>query len=547
MFILLPVLFTLSRALLENNEDGIDYRDERSVHPDCHKNVTECKLEVIVNFEQAGAEYAIQFDCSKDPVIDHPSMNVFKNVQSYKLLGGEVTCNEFGLRYLNFPINVEQLELEDFCLEDVKPNVFADFSNLKKLTLKDSIIYKTSSLYFEGLDRLNQLAIINMSFPRTNTVGSNHPFDSNTEFDVTKMFELENITVVDTIITSLTSIVDTFPQRLQFIHMDNVSSQKPVQIRLDGKMKSPFITSLVLRKSKIVEFELCDYALLCYLDLSNNELTETKLYLYLLPNLKVLDLSFNLIEEINGGHFTDCPNIMKLIIRNNKIQNIKNDVLENFKHLEYLDLSFNRLHRLQSFLKPMFASIQVDNNPWDCIWLSHLIYDQPELYSRLKYVKVHNSLGVRGLPCHIGMEEISLASVVKPPMHSTIAKHPVGLIQPHPTVSVKEPYNVPSKFKIILVTIASGVFVAQILLLLYNRHRRHHFQPFYRRLPKDTASSSIRDTITTRTTSFLYEKPIREDQETEPNNIYEEIREEEQTYDLLQFHRTDLEEDILEV
>ncbi|KAL1375133.1 hypothetical protein pipiens_020390, partial [Culex pipiens pipiens] len=231
------------------------------------------------------------------------------------------------------------------------------------------------------------------------------------------------------------------------------------------------------------------------------------------------------------------------------LERIDDDAFEShFEHLQEIILSGNQLHELLPELFVPSVDFIVDDNPWDCVWLLQLIQQHPQYFAQLKYHQIHYGLTVRGLPCMVHLAiSTSTSSTESLPLSTlpTILRHPV---QTYPTVTIVEPFNVPSKLKIILATVVTGLFVSHSILLVYNRYKRLHHEPFYRRLPKE--DQLARFTITTRTNSFLYEAPAPEVQETALlRHIYEELpeRRTEECYDHLQFHRLEVEEDVVDV
>ncbi|KAL9695793.1 hypothetical protein quinque_015078 [Culex quinquefasciatus] len=246
-------------------------------------------------------------------------------------------------------------------------------------------------------------------------------------------------------------------------------------------------------------------------------------------------------------HFPEQVEI--LVLADYCLARIDDDAFGNhFEHLQEVILSGNQLHELLPELFVPSIDLIVDDNPWDCVWLLQLIQQHPQYFAQLKYHQIHYGLTVRGLPCMVHLAISTSTSSTEPlPLSTlpTILRHPV---QTYPTVTIVEPFNVPSKLKIILATVVTGLFVSHSILLLYNRYKRLHHEPFYRRLPKE--DQLARFTITTRTNSFLYEAPAPEVQETALlRHIYEELpeRRTEECYDHLQFHRLEVEEDVVDV
>jgi len=106
----------------------------------------------------------------------------------------------------------------------------------------------------------------------------------------------------------------------------------------------PKLKSLVLRSHLIIDME--------GLDLKENELELLELYdnqiqalqdlHYVGPNLRVLDMSYNVIREMAPVSF--CPNLTELYLANNKIKSMEG--LSNLSKLRKIDLGANRIRSI---------------------------------------------------------------------------------------------------------------------------------------------------------------------------------------------------------
>ncbi|KAL1416137.1 hypothetical protein MTO96_006406 [Rhipicephalus appendiculatus] len=79
------------------------------------------------------------------------------------------------------------------------------------------------------------------------------------------------------------------------------------------------------------------------LNLAHNAIPQLTSDLKKLPQLRILDLSFNKITSIPAGVFTNSSNLENLFLSSNKISSIKNGSLENLTSLQTLQLNRNRL------------------------------------------------------------------------------------------------------------------------------------------------------------------------------------------------------------
>ncbi|XP_065077047.1 uncharacterized protein LOC135700457 [Ochlerotatus camptorhynchus] len=357
---------------------------------------------------------------------------------------------------------------------------------------------------------------------------------------------LRYFNVMNTFFTDLQTVFTHIPESLWSIKVEGVDSLNESQIIVNRSDVSQ-LRDIVLKRSKVQKLLICGLEYLVSLDLSLNELNESSSYICQLSVLKTLDLSHNKFNTLTESNVDACEKINQINLSYNHISYLNANVFSGFNHLINLNLTGNRLFKLQLIFNSVLIMIQVDLNPWDCLWLYQIAEREPEYFVRFKYTVKHDRLAVRGLPCNVKQISTEMAPT------STISYHPSGLIQPYPTRTITEPYYIPSKWKILFATVGTGVLMSHVIFMIYNNYKRHHFIPFYRRLPKERRLFNIRETITTRTDSFFYEQPIRHfEASTLHTNIYEEIPDRitnEPPYDRLQFHRFDMEdeEDVIDV
>ncbi|EDS32898.1 Pray For Elves [Culex quinquefasciatus] len=547
IIIFVSLVITATQAIRTNSSDPPGTWN-------CERNASRCKLEVIVNYGEPGLEFAVHFDCAAKPIFNQHSRNVFRNVKRYRLEGDEVNRDGLGLEYLHFPEQVEILVLADYCLARIDDDAFGKFASLESLTLKDSAVRRIETKSFRGLSNLKELEIDNVQIESIDTEGLSNLKNLTKllivnsgliSFKTTGLERLNNITIVDSAVSDVNELVRMLSASVEYFNAVNISSDKDAIVELCSSSNSFQLKTLQIERSNLESFSMCNYDLIQTLNLTSNGLTDAAVQLFSLPNVIVIDLSLNHLTQFTNTTLFDCPRLVKLNLKQNRLRFLH---LSHFERLQEVILSGNQLHQLlPELFVPSFGLI-VDDNPWDCVWLLQLIQQHPQYFAQLKYHQIHYGLTVRGLPCMVHLAISTSTSSTEPlPLSTlpTILRHPV---QTYPTVTIVEPFNVPSKLKIILATVVTGLFVSHSILLLYNRYKRLHHEPFYRRLPKE--DTLARFTITTRTNSFLYEAPAPEVQETALlRHIYEELpeRRTEECYDHLQFHRLEVEEDVVDV
>ncbi|KAK1349877.1 regulatory subunit of protein phosphatase 1 [Hamiltosporidium tvaerminnensis] len=125
--------------------------------------------------------------------------------------------------------------------------------------------------------------------------------------------------------------------------------------------KIPEISSkvrrVILNRNKIKEMEFLFHENIEDLDLNDNEIKNIN-GLENLPNLKILDLSFNLITQISNISLT---HLRELYLISNDIEKIEN--LENLPNLIKLDLACNSIKKLENLINlPLLEELYLGNN-----------------------------------------------------------------------------------------------------------------------------------------------------------------------------------------
>ncbi|KAI6178493.1 Leucine Rich repeat-containing domain protein [Aphelenchoides besseyi] len=109
---------------------------------------------------------------------------------------------------------------------------------------------------------------------------------------------------------------------------------------------------------------LRNFKLLKHLDLSSNSIdTLPDLQFMNLPELKEIRLSNNQIGNISSRSFVNVPALSHLYLRNNQLGAIDPSFLQNFKQLELIDVSRNRIQKIPTFKElSMLKSVNFDQN-----------------------------------------------------------------------------------------------------------------------------------------------------------------------------------------
>ena len=116
-----------------------------------------------------------------------------------------------------------------------------------------------------------------------------------------------------------------------------------------------------------------------YLSLSKNNITDiSDLFKVNLPNLNVLNLSNNKIDNIDCLQELNLPELRELFLNNNKIEKIYD--IKDFSNLEILNLSYNLISDINylkdSKFKKKIKELYLSNNPINDYNLLYLCYFQ---------------------------------------------------------------------------------------------------------------------------------------------------------------------------
>lgn len=108
------------------------------------------------------------------------------------------------------------------------------------------------------------------------------------------------------------------------------------------------------------------------LDLSRNELTGVPDVIASFKHIEILELSYNRITTISAGNFANLQEITTLKLKGNPIRSVDNLAFASLTRLRRVDL---RDAKLTSFsmpeVLPQLVEVKLDNNPIVCdCWLS---------------------------------------------------------------------------------------------------------------------------------------------------------------------------------
>ena len=111
---------------------------------------------------------------------------------------------------------------------------------------------------------------------------------------------------------------------------------------------------------------------LAELDLSRNKLIADAVDgpIFNLPQLKILNLSFNKLSKLNNKLLTSLGSLRRLDVSHNGITEMEEDILQSVQYLDYLNISFNNLREFHpktfSGLAKLFELVKGRSNMTSC-------------------------------------------------------------------------------------------------------------------------------------------------------------------------------------
>ncbi|KRT84096.1 hypothetical protein AMK59_524, partial [Oryctes borbonicus] len=192
---------------------------------------------------------------------------------------------------------------------EIEPDGFAGLTNLLHLKIIDNGLYKLENRVFYGLGKLQRLDLTNCSI------------ESVQDATFEGLRSLESLDLANNEIKSIT------PKTFK-----DLSS----------------LASLILYDNKIEKLELDSFSSLVNLndlDLSNNQLKRVDARVFnKIPQLTYLYLSFNQIEVITGN--LQCPMLKFLYVKQNKLKEVREKLLDSSSNLIDIDLSYNNIDKI---------------------------------------------------------------------------------------------------------------------------------------------------------------------------------------------------------
>uniref|UniRef100_A0A8C6U8H2 TIR domain-containing protein n=1 Tax=Neogobius melanostomus TaxID=47308 RepID=A0A8C6U8H2_9GOBI len=272
-------------------------------------------------------------------------------LKSLDLSGNPLTSIES--EQFPFPFNITTLHLASV-YNDLQWNI-SDKAFLKSLMTLDlgfnSFSVKTCQLIFQSLDSLEKL-VLNYVYPLDRglldmacgiqTLQSLDVYNSENHFINDSLFKLcSNLTELDLSLNHLTDVAPSSLQMLTRLSRLNFSINGLTEVPLTIRNMSS-LTSLSFKSNSISKLRCLDFSglhLLKILDLSYNNIRELNSCVFQdLQNLQELNIRKNLILKFDDSFGTTLPNLLFLDAADNNIKKLQKGVFRNMTHLTDLDL-----------------------------------------------------------------------------------------------------------------------------------------------------------------------------------------------------------------
>lgn len=247
-------------------------------------------------------------------------------------------------------VNTQMLTVVDFShnkISKINKYAFAEAQSLSRIVLSYNDITELDKRLFKDLRFLDQIFLDN------NRIKVIPPelFSCNAV--------LQNIVLSNNRISTFSSNYLTGLKYLEILHLAGNFLTEFDPTFLETKLYSlnlsnNNLTSLIIRKMISIEaannsitsvISLDDSSILTTLIIANNSLSSITNITSQFTNLEVLDLSFNRVSKLNITTFSKLTKLIKLDLEKTDISNIDFGTFANQRNLVFLDLSYNNLNR----------------------------------------------------------------------------------------------------------------------------------------------------------------------------------------------------------
>lgn len=389
---------------------------------------------IIGNFTRTtiGLSFPVNIDCTNGHIrtkgneLQRPHLNSyfnehFRHVESVTLNGcgmnkvhrtqDSADENGLGVDYIPDPMSVRHLSLEMFRVRgDLNRGTFSELKNTKTVVLTNNKIDGLNDGSFEGLNHVEELII------HENNIQSMHaatfrPCDESLKRLVIheshlKIGELEplkklselSITTKVMNWTTLTIGIDS----LNAADISNVNQVVYSNFSVPRTFKN--LTKLEVKFCGLKEFPIDLYPRLLHFNVSHNALKNVSLKEMQMLGLHTLDICHNKFVSIDISFLSSLWDLEYFYATHNQIVAINPKAFQKNYNLKLIDLSFNRLKRLQIdqalFLRARNVKFNIDHNIFDCAWINEYYGMDPRIFAtKFIYNKDFSDINIQGLRC----------------------------------------------------------------------------------------------------------------------------------------------------
>lgn len=417
-------------------------------------------------------------------------------------------------------IQLKVLAIEFNYIQSLAASCFGGLESLLELRLISNNLKWMSAQVLTALPKLNILNIVD-----SNLLMANRQFadDENVEHVSMEIYHIEM------------DLVEHLLHHVRNLSISLTSSNNEMDYcelsRLNGYEKAWIVENLKLENHRC-GFVMENVNALRSLELKrvilNPISAQNDFKLRNLQNLTVITLNHNELTEIKQSMFEGVfEDVEVLNFSHNSLAEIDMTIFKLFPKLKFIDLSYNLIRQLNN-TKLMSSDIQinVDFNRFDCQWLTH---NSAVASKHFIYTKETEALNIRGLECTFHnlyhAENVRICDI--PSDHSKLNNDLSELYRENFIIQPK------ILLSIICGSIMLGSAITYILLFAYTRRRLLKQQPFYHML-RESLSVAARDfkgIVWRNLPPTNYEQPISDSNlnmlnmttEMDMGNIYEEI------------------------
>lgn len=514
-------------------------QDNVITNKQCWNPNVQCNIAANLTRDAFSMPFLVNLNCSdvvEQTMFRRHRFREIKGVQIIQLNGCNVTQNTtIGVEYIDDPFSVTHLTIYSFKKKTFYSRYLHPFQSLVSLKLIDNVFEAIIKESFQDISYIELLLI------------SNNNLNIIAPHAVVPLKHLKNLTVIEPNLL-INELDFTFCDTLKHIRLAVYEYQWQL---LPSSMVTLEISNTKLTfRTKSLELENCknfekisivrcqwdglpdiESSSLQLLNLTQNNLLDFPVHS--LPNLTVLDVSGNKIQQISTNSLKSMEKLRELYANDNRIEKISKHAFDSNINLEIIKISGNRLKSMEftDNLAEKPLQIFIDDNPWSCTWVLNVSAEHPTIFAIFHYNKYSNKLNVRGLNClyyevdGYNVYESSIATEITP-ISTTFNSTFAGNIE----LSYRR--NPKNTAVITLIILVVGVTVLFFLLYLHIKCRENTVEPFYRSLPYDTHQMSDRiDIIRRNLPPTDYEAPIVTRDADLKEVIYEQIPEKYTNYE----------------